>query len=57
MIVILRKYPLHKLGGFFSSVGWQCWARGILLHAGGERGLLVAWVRREKDTTQRIPGT
>lgn len=46
--VLLWKYPLHKLAGFFSATGWKCWAHGVLLHLGGERGLMIAWVRREK---------
>ena len=48
MILWLWKYPLHKLGGFFNTVGWHLWSWDCVLHLGGRSGLMVAWLHREE---------
>lgn len=44
---LLRRYPLHKLGSFFSAAGWHCWAHGFVLAFTKHGGIMVAWVRKE----------
>lgn len=48
MIMRLAKYPVHKLPGLWKRTGHRLWAWGVCLHAGGDSGLVIAWIKRDK---------